>query len=253
MKAFDLVGKTAVVVGGGTGIGFSIAQTLGRAGAAVVISSRSRDAGQRAVATMKAEGLEVSFVPIDVTSLASIDEHVSRVLKSHQRVDVLVNSAGAMSRKPAEEIEEQDWDWVMDVNAKGVFFTCQRVGRAMISTGKGSIINISSLRSRKMGPNRSVYAISKAAVSNLTRALAYEWGKYGVRVNAIAPGTTITEFNREHFENNPDELARIVSTIPLGRPGDVGDYGSAALYLASDASSFVTGQTLFVDGGTSNC
>lgn len=253
MEPFRLEERVAVVVGGATGIGFAIAQGLGHAGATVVVSSRSQSTGEVAVKALRQEGCQAAYIPVDLTSMASIDALTDSVMRVHGRVDVLVNSAGAMSRKSAEEISEQDWDWVMDVNMKGVFFTCQRIGHEMIRARRGSIINLSSVRSVKMGPNRSVYATSKAAVSNLTRALAYEWGKYGVRVNAIAPGTTITEFNREHFERNPEELTAIVESIPLCRTGDVADYGSAAVFLASDASCFVTGHVLFVDGGTTIC
>jgi NAD(P)-dependent dehydrogenase (short-subunit alcohol dehydrogenase family) len=158
-----------------------------------------------------------------------------------------------MVRKPAEDITEEDWEYVINTNLKGLFFCCQIAGREMIRQKKGRIINISSLRSQKMAPNRSVYAISKGGVSNLTRAFAYEWAKHNVTVNAIAPGTIITEFNRKHFEEHPEDLAEIVKSIPRGRPGYPSDCVSAALFLASDESDFVTGQILFADGGTSIC
>ncbi len=253
MEPFDLTERTGIVTGGSTGIGFAIARSLARAGMKVVIGNRSHEAGGLAAETIRREGGDAIFVPLDVLSLDSIDAHVSSVIKLSGRIDVLVNNAGTMIRKPVEEISEADWDSVIDVNLKGAFFCCMRVGREMRAARKGSIINISSVRSKKMGPNRSVYAISKAGVSNMTRVLAYEWGKYNIRVNAIAPGTTITDFNRQHFDSQPEELADIVRTIPRGRLGDVSDYCTVAVYLASDVSDFMTGQTLFVDGGTTIC
>ncbi len=253
MEPFDLSGRTGIVTGGSVGIGFAIARSLARAGMRVVIGNRSRDAGEKAVAAIEQEGGQAIFVPLDVLSLDAIDSHVSTVIREYGRIDVLVNNAGLIVRRHAEEVSETDWDSVIDVNLKGTFFCSQRVGREMIAARKGSIVNISSLRSTKIAPDRSVYSISKAGISTMTRALAYEWGKYNIRVNAIAPGTTITDINRRHFESHPDELADIVRTIPRGRLGDVTDYCAIAAYLASDASDFMTGQTLFVDGGTTIC
>jgi len=253
MEPFDLSGRTGIVTGGSIGIGFAIARSFARAGMKVVIGNRSRDAGEKAVETLRKEGGEAIFVPLDVMSLDAIDAHVSAVMKAYGRIDVLVNNAGMIVRKRAEEVSEAEWDSVIDVNLKGAFFCSQRVGREMIAARRGSIINISSLRSAKMAQERSVYAISKAGVSNMTRALAYEWGRYNIRVNAIAPGTTITDINRRHFESHPDQLEDILRTIPRGRLGDVNDYCAIAAYLASDASDFMTGQTLYVDGGTTIC
>lgn len=253
MEHFDLSGRTGIVTGGSIGIGFAIAQSFARAGMKVIIGNRSSEAGERAAESIRNAGGDAFFVPLDVTSLESIDEHVATVMRLSGRIDVLVNNAGMIARKAAEDLSEAEWDSVIDVNLKGAFFCSQRVGRQMIAAGKGSIINISSLRSIKMAPNRSVYAVSKAGVTNMTRALAYEWGRYNIRVNAIAPGTTITDINRQHFESHPEELADILRGIPRGRLGDVNDYCAIAAYLASDASDFMTGQTLYVDGGTTVC
>lgn len=253
MEPFDLSGKVGIITGGSVGIGFAIARSLARSGMKVVIGNRSREAGEKAVDAIRQEGGEALYVPLDVMSLDAIDSHVATVIEALGKIDVLVNNAGMIVRKRAEDVSEADWDSVIDVNLKGVFFCSQRVGREMIAAQRGSIINISSLRSMKMGPDRSVYAISKAGVSNMTRALAFEWGKHNIRVNAIAPGTTITDINRHHFESHPDQLADILRTIPRGRLGEVSDYCALAAYLASDASDFMTGQTLFVDGGTTIC
>ena len=253
MKTFDLSEKVAIVTGGSQGIGFAIAKGLAAAGATIIIANRKIENGRRAVDSLKKEGFEAVAIPTDITDKSSVESLVSKVMSDFGRIDILVNSAGAMVRKPAEDITEEDWDYVMNTNLKGLFFCCQAAGREMMRNKKGRIINISSLRSQKMAPNRSAYASSKAGVSNLTRALAYEWGKYNITVNAIAPGTIITEFNRKHFEEHPDELAEIVKSIPKGRPGYPSDCVSAAAFLASDEADFVTGQILFADGGTSIC
>jgi len=253
MKTFDLSDKVALIVGGSQGIGFAIAEGLAAAGARVVIANRNVDKGQKAAAALKEKGFQSAAVPADITDKSSIESLVSRVIADFKRIDILVNSAGAMVRKAAEDITEEDWDYVMNVNLKGLFFCCQLAGRQMIRQKKGRIINISSLRSLKMAPNRSPHATSKGGVSNLTRALAYEWAKYNITVNAIAPGTIITEFNRKHFDEHPQDLADIVKSIPAGRPGRPSDCVSAALFLASDESDFVTGQVIFADGGTSIC
>ncbi len=253
MKTIDLSGKIAIVVGGSQGIGFAIARGLAEAGATVVIANRKIEKGQSAAKSISEDGFKAVAIPADITDKSSVESLIARVMSDFGQIDILVNSAGAMVRKPAEDITEEDWDQVMNINLKGLFFCCQFVGREMIKRRRGRIVNISSLRSQKMAPNRSVYAASKGGVSNLTRALAYEWGKYNVTVNAVAPGTIITEFNRKHFEEHPEDLAEIVKSIPKGRPGDPSDCISAVLFLASDESDFVTGQAIFADGGTSIC
>lgn len=253
MDMFDLSQKVAIITGGNQGIGFAIAKGLATAGATVIIANRRLAEGERAAESLRKEGLDAIAIPTDVTSRSSIEALVSSVISKFSKIDILVNNAGLMIRKPVEEITEEDWDSVMNTNLKGIFFCSQIVGQEMVRGKKGRIINISSVRSQKIASNRSVYAISKAGVSNLTRVFAYEWGKHNITVNAIAPGTIITDFNRKHFEDHPDELAEIVRSIPRGRAGDPLDCVSAALFLASDASDFVTGHILFADGGTTIC
>lgn len=253
MDMFDLSQKVAIITGGNQGIGFAIAKGLATAGATMIIANRRLAEGERAAESLRKEGLDAIAIPTDVTSRSSIEALVSSVISKFSKIDILVNNAGLMIRKPVEEITEEDWDSVMNTNLKGIFFCSQIVGQEMVRGEKGRIINISSVRSQKIASNRSVYAISKAGVSNLTRVFAYEWGKHNITVNAIAPGTIITDFNRKHFEDHPDELAEIVRSIPRGRAGDPLDCVSAALFLASDASDFVTGHILFADGGTTIC
>ena len=192
-------------------------------------------------------------IPADLTQLSGSGTAVQGTVDAFGRLDILFNGAGIAEFIPFADVTEALYDSVMNTNLKGMFFCCQFIGREMVRNKKGRIINISSVRSKKIASNRSVYAISKAGVSNLTRVFAYEWGKHNITVNAIAPGTIITEFNQQHFEDHPDELAEIVRAIPRGRAGAPQDCISAALFLASDASDFVTGHVLFADGGTTIC
>lgn len=250
MGMFDFTGKTAIVTGGNQGIGFAIAEGLAYSGAHVVIANRRTDRGEAAVQELRSKGLSAEAFQCDVSDAASVTAMVKTELEKHGQLDILVNSAAVIVRKPAVEVTEEDWQLVMDVNVKGVFLCCREVGRHMIERRNGKIINISSNVSQVIQPLRSVYAVSKAAVSHLTRALAVEWATFGVNVNAVAPGPTITEFNRQYLEEHPDDLQRAVNLIPMARLGEAYDHVGAALFLASEASSYITGQTLLVDGGS---
>lgn len=250
MEIFDLSGKTAIVTGGNQGIGFAIARGLAMAGATVVIANRRAPEGQRAAESLRSEGLSAVAIPTDVSLKSSVAELVSKTIDDFGKIDILVTSAGVIVRKPAEEISEEEWDYIMDINLKGVFFCCQLVGRHMIQRKKGKIINISSNVSEVTQPLRSVYAASKAGVSHLTRALAGEWAKHNINVNAIGPGPTITPLNKKYLEEHPKDLQERLSGIPMGRMGEPSDHVGAAIFLASDASDFVTGQTLLIDGGS---
>lgn len=250
MKLFDLSGKTAIITGGNRGIGFSIAKGLANAGATVIITNRKAAEGQNAAESLKKEGLKAAAVPVDVTSIPSVYEMVSKVTKDFGKIDILVNCAAVVTRKPAEEYPEEDWDRVMNTNLKGVFYCCQAVGREMIKSKKGKIINISSNISARVQIIRAAYATSKAGLNHLTRSLAYEWGKYNINVNVLAPTVTITDINRKYFlEEHPEELQKYIEQTPMGRIADPDDYMGTAIFLASDASDFVTGQVIFVDGG----
>ena len=250
MEMFDLSGKIALITGGSRGIGFSIAKGIASAGATVVIANRKSAEGQKAAEFLRKEGLQVDAVPLDVTSTASITDMVSKVIGDYGKIDILVNNAGIVLRKPAEEFPEEDWDRLMNTNLKGVFFCCQAVGREMIKNKKGKIINISSNISAKVQPIRAAYAASKAGLNHMTRSLAYEWAKYNINVNVLAPTLTITDLNRKHFlEDHPEEFEQWINQSPMGRIADPDDYIGTAIFLASDASNFVTGQDVFVCGG----
>jgi len=250
MEMFDLSGRTAIVTGGNQGIGFAIARGLAMAGASVVIANRRSEEGRRAAESLRAEGFTVAAIPADASSRSSVEALVSRTINDLGKIDILVTSAGAIVRKPVEDISEEEWDHVMDTNLKGVFLCCQLAGKHMIQRKKGKIINVSSNITVSLQLLRSIYAASKAGVSHLTRAFALEWAKYNVNVNAIGPGPTITPFNQRYFEEHPDDLQLRVNSIPMGRMGDPADYVGAAIFLAADASDYVTGQTLIVDGGS---
>jgi len=250
MKIFDLSGQVAIVTGGNQGIGFAIARGLATAGAAVVIANRRLAEGQQAADKLADEGLKAAAVQTDVARTSSIDNLVETVLREFQQIDILVNNAGVILRKPAEEFSEQEWDNLMGINLKGLFFCCQRVGQTMIRRKKGKIINISSNVSEVAMKGRSIYAVSKAGVSHITRTLALEWAEHNVQVNAIGPGPTITELNKSFFAANPQDLQERIDSIPLKRMGDPSDYIGPAVLLASAASNFITGQTLLVDGGS---
>ncbi len=250
MNLFDLTGKIAVITGGNQGIGYAIAEGLAGHGAHIVIANRRAEQGEAAAQTLIDRGLSAEAIAADVSSGSSVAQLTASVLERHDRIDILVNSAAVIVRKRAEDLTEDEWQFVMDVNVKGTFLCCRDVGRNMIVRRSGKIINISSNVSQVIQPLRSVYAVSKAAVSHLTRALALEWATYGVNVNAVGPGPTITDFNRKYLEEHPEDMQRAVNSIPMARLGSPSDHVGAAIFLASDASNYVTGQTLLVDGGS---
>ena len=251
MNIFDLSGKVAIVTGGNQGIGFGIAKGLASVGATVVIANRRATEGQNAAESLKKEGLNAVAIPTDVSRMSSVASLVSKVVSDFGKIDILVNNAAVIVRKPIEDFTEEEWDQIMNTNLRGLFLCCQLVGREMIKKKKGKIINISSVLSQIVQPGRSVYAVAKAGVSHLTRALALEWGKYNINVNAIGPGLTITPLNKKYFEENPEDLKNLVASIPKGREAYPQDYAGAAIFLASNASDYMTGQTLLVDGGMS--
>lgn len=250
MEIFDLSGRIAMITGGNRGIGLGIAKGLAVAGATVVIVNRKAAEGQSAAESLKKEGLSAVAIPADVCDTSSIATLLTKVVRDFGKIDVLVNNAGVVVRKPTEEISEEDWDYVMDTNLKAVFFCCQLVGREMLRNKRGKIINISSNVSHRLQPIRSVYATSKAGVNHLTRALAQEWAKYNINVNVIAPSVTITDMNRKYYlEDHPEALEAHLRLTPRGRVAAPEDYVGAAVFLASDAADYVTGQILYVDGG----
>lgn len=246
---FDLTGKVAIVVGGGTGLGRGMATGLAEAGATVVIASRRLEVITAAAEEMSAQsGGKVVPMQLNVTSLPAIQEFVSKVDAQFGRIDILINSAGLNIRKSALEFEEADWDKVTDTQLKYVFFMDQAVGRYMVDHNiKGRIINVGSLSSSLGLKNMVAYCASKGAIVQMTKALANEWAQYGICVNAIGPGYYLTEMTKPLL--SPEVIKKYEERIPQARLGLPEDLASTAVFLASDASSYVTGQIVYVDGG----
>lgn len=243
---FSLQGRNALVIGGSSGIGKAIAQAYLRAGARVLIAGRNADKLDAAVAELAASG-SVSGHATDASDEASLRALVDATLTQLGHIDVLVNCQGITLLKPAEDFSRADWDSVVDTDLKSVFFACTEVGRHMLARGSGAIINIASLASHRGWPRSALYAIAKAGVYSLTQTLGAEWAARGVRVNAISPGFFMTELNRDKM--SPERKALALARTPAGRFGEVDELTGAAIYLASAAAGFVTGQTIAVDGG----
>jgi len=245
---FNVEDQVVVVSGASRGIGEAIARGFVARGAKVVITGRDPKTLETTSAELSKGKHPVRGMVCDVSQIASIEPFVRQVLVEYGHIDTLVNVAGVNRRKQAETITEEDFDFIMDINFKGAFFLSQAVGRRMIERGKGSQINIGSLNNHSPLPWVLPYASSKAAVVHMTRVLAMEWGPRGVRVNAIAPGFILTDLSKKLW-SHPVMQAWGPKNTPLKRLGDPDDMIGSAIFLASEASAFMTGQTLFVDGG----
>ncbi len=245
---FDLTGRVAVVTGGGTGLGRGMAEGLAQAGALTVLAGRRQDVVDRAAAEIRAAGGKAEGVALDVTRFRELPAFFEAVSKRHGRLDILVNNAGTNRRAPSWEYTEADWDTVMDLNLKAVFFCCQAAARIMKTRDGGKIINTASLASTVASTNQAAYAPSKAGVKMLTQHLAFELAPFRINVNAIGPGWFRTPLNDDLFRN--EAWARgVQALIPWGRIGTPQDLMGAAIFLASPASDYLTGQVLYVDGG----
>jgi NAD(P)-dependent dehydrogenase (short-subunit alcohol dehydrogenase family) len=249
-RLFSLEGRVAVVTGASAGLGVSLAEGLAAAGARLVLAARREERLTELALRLSQAGSECLAVRCDVSDEHSVDELVARSLARFGRVDVLVNNAGITEVQPAEEEPLRAFDGVLDVNLRGVFLCSQRFGRGMLERGQGAIVNVASVLGL-VGSGQvpqAGYAASKGGVVNLTRELAAQWARRGVRVNALAPGWFASEMTAEMFQSDRSHQW-MRSRTPMGRPGREGELVGALLFLASDASSFVTGHTLAVDGG----
>lgn len=248
LTLFDLSGKRALVTGSGQGIGYAIAQGLGRAGARVVLNGRDADKLARAAATLAESGLEVETSVFDVTDPTAVKAAVDSIEADLGPIDILVNNAGIQRRAPLEDFDTETWREVMRTNLDSVFFVGQAVARHMITRGAGKIINIASLMSEAARYSVAPYTAAKGGVRNLTRGMCTDWARHGLQINAIGPGYFATPLNQALIEN-PDFDRWLKARTPAARWGRVEELQGAAIFLASSASDFVNGQILYVDGG----
>jgi len=250
LDAFSLEGQVGIVTGGGQGLGKVFCHAFAEAGADVVVAEINPETSPQTAEEAKRKGRRALFVETDVSDRASVQQMVDRTLAELGQIDFLMNNAGITMWEEVEEVSEKDWRAVLDVNLNGVFFCSQAVGQHMIERGRGRIINIASMSglivNRPQG--QASYNTSKAAVIHLTKSLAAEWARHNIRVNAIAPGYMATPMAQPFFDD-PEYGGVWIEAIPMKRPGEPEELGPAAVFLASEASSYVTGAVLVVDGG----
>ncbi len=248
LQRFDLSGKTALVTGSSTGIGYALAGGLAAAGATVVLNARRVDKLEAAAQQLRNAGAVVRTSAFDVTSAEAVTAAIAAIESDVGAIDILVNNAGMQRRAPLEDFEKSHWDELMRTNVDSVFLVGQAVARRMIPRRRGKIINVCSVQSELGRPNIAPYTASKGAVKMLTKGMAIDWGQHGIQVNGLGPGYFKTELNDALVKN--EEFSRwLIGRTPSRRWGDVDDLVGAAIFLASDASNFVNGHILYVDGG----
>ncbi len=247
---FDLSGRVAIVTGTSRGLGQYMARALARAGADLVLTSRTRESLRAFEAEIRALGRRAISLELDVRNLESIERMAAEADTAFGHLDILVNNAGCNVRKPALEVTWDDWNLILDTNLRGSFFVAQAVARRMIPRGYGRIINVGSVTSVAGYAGLGPYGASRGGIRQLTMSLADDWGKHGVTVNCLAPGWFRTEQNKVLYENK-EWVEYLCDRIPVKRPGQPEDLDAAVVFLAAEASRYVSGQTLLVDGGIS--
>ena len=252
----DLAGRVALVTGASSGLGAQFAKTLAKAGAAVVLASRRIDKLQDLRTEIEAEGGCAHVVQLDVTNTASIKAAVAHAETEVGSIDILVNNSGVSATGRIQEVSEEDYDFIFNTNTKGAFFVAQEVGKRMLARAKGTapgsftggrIVNIASMAGLKVFPQIGVYCMSKAAVVHMTKAMAGEWGKFGINVNAICPGYIETEINREHLQSEAGQ--KLIAMLPRKRVGAPTDLDALLVMLCSDQSHFINGAVIAADDG----
>lgn len=247
---FDLTGQVAIVTGTSRGLGQYFARALAKAGAELVLTSRKRETLTAFEAEMKTLGRRTVCLELDVRNQESIERMAAEAEAAFGQIHILVNNAGCNVRKPALDVTWDDWNLILDTNLRGSFFVAQAVARRMIAHGYGRIVNIGSVTSVAGYAGLAPYGASRGGIRQLTMSLADDWGHYGITVNCLAPGWFQTQQNKVMYENK-EWVDYLVDRIPMKRPGEPHDLDGAVVFLASEASRYVTGQTLLVDGGIS--
>lgn len=245
---YDFSGKVALVTAAAKGIGQACALALAESGSNIILGLRNKDSGMDLVERIRKTGVEVFPVQMDVSNMSQIKTAVKEGYEHFKRIDILINNAGIGAPSPAEEVTEKDFDSTLAVNLKGTFFVSQEVGRIMIKQKAGKIINIGSQAGFVALPTEAVYCMTKAGISHLTKCLALEWAQYNINVNAVAP-TFIETPGTSRWLEDAAFLESVEKRIPLGRVGQPGDVANPVLFLASEAASLITGETLMIDGG----
>jgi NAD(P)-dependent dehydrogenase (short-subunit alcohol dehydrogenase family) len=252
LEKFRLDGKTAVVTGAARGIGFATADALSEAGAKVIVTDMDGAAAEKAAAELAAKGREADSAALDVTDPRAVESVHAALIARHKRIDILVNNAGiAISNRPAETMDDATWLKVIDVNLNGVFWCCRTFGKAMIDRGGGNIINVGSMSAEIVNrpQEQAQYNASKAGVHHLTRSLAVEWATRNMRVNAVAPTYIETDLTKKVAVEMPEMVKHWIHGTPMGRMGQPSEIASVILFLASDASSLMTGSIVSADAG----
>jgi NAD(P)-dependent dehydrogenase (short-subunit alcohol dehydrogenase family) len=247
---FDLNGRVAIVTGTTRGLGQQFARALANAGADLVLTSRNRDHLLSFETEINGLGRRAVSLELDVRDPQSIEQMAAAAEEAFGHVDILVNNAGMNIRKPALEVSWEDWNAILDTNLRGSFFVAQAVARRMVSRGYGRIINIGSVTSVSGYAGLAPYGASRGGIKQLTMSLADDWGKHGITVNCLAPGWFQTDQNKVMYEDK-EWVEYLSDRIPVKRPGQTGDLDAAVVFLAAEASRYITGQTLLVDGGIS--
>lgn len=249
---FDVKDKIVLITGSSRGIGYSIARGFAEAGSIVVINGTSDESVKKPVSELKSKGYKIYGMPFDVTRQKDIKKCIDNIEKNIGPIDVLINNAGMHKRAPLEEMMLEDWDRVIEVNLSAVFIISQIVARYMIKRAKGRIINIASINAEAARPTIANYCAAKGGLKMLTKSMATEWGRYNILTNAIGPGYFQTALTKP-LADDPDFDSWVRSEVPLKRWGNVDELTGAAIFLASEASSYVNGHTLYVDGGWQAC